>query len=179
VSECDECGGDGILLKERGREKHYKCAECGAFFMEVDDKAVEITAVLSHQEESDRRRISVPGDGELTVGDDMLLDDVICRITKVEVDGRSVKKAMPRDVECVWLIDRSYVRLRLAIRTGKGKTQSILMEARPEAEFTIGQVLEFENVDLRITAIRTDSRTLRRGKALADVITTLYCSKVK
>ncbi|MDP7079135.1 MAG: HVO_0476 family zinc finger protein [Candidatus Undinarchaeales archaeon] len=179
MSECDECGGEGILIKERGREKHFKCAECGTFFIEVEDKAVEITAVLSHQEESERRRISVPGDAELAVGDDMLLDDVICRITKVEVGVRSVPRAMPRDVECVWLIDRSYVRLRLAIRTGKGKTQSILMEARPETEFTVGQVLEFEKADLRITGIRADGRTLRRGTALADEITTIYCSTVR
>ena len=179
MSECDECGGEGILIKERGREKHFKCAECGTFFIEVEDKAVEITAVLSHQEESERRRISVPGDAELAVGDDMLLDDVICRITKVEVGVRSVPRAMPRDVECVWLIDRSYVRLRLAIRTGKGKTQSIQMEARPGAEFTVGQVLEFEKSNLRITAIRAEGRTLRRGTAVADDITTIYCSMVK
>lgn len=179
MPECDACGRELELVRERGREKHYRCPGCGAFSTEVDDKAVEVSAVLSREELSEHRRISVPGDGEFAVGGVLVLDGRPCRIKKVESGGRSVERAAPRDTTCVWLVDITTIRVRLSIRLARGKTRSIDMESPPDATYAVGQVLDLEGLSVVVLAIGTEEHTLRRGSATAESIRALFCRVVR
>jgi len=87
--------------------------------------------------------------------------------------GKRVKKALAENVKTLWAQQFSILSIKVTINNNH-VSYSRRIEAEPDDEFTIGQTINFSDMDCFVHAIKTRERLLNRGDAEAREIVRIY-----
>jgi len=187
--ECPECGKETLhqVLKAKVGEKGnitldgtFQCTECEKVhkaLLQVE-KPVEVPVILSWQGESKKTRIELGADEPVSVDEELVVDDVPCMVTAVEVDGRRVDTAQAKNVDTIWTKRFDKVKISFSINKGRQTIAKSEM-VPPHEEFYVGDLVDFGRDKAVIHAIKAGGRMLHRGGAEARDIVRVYCKQVR
>ncbi len=187
--ECPSCKEETLhrVIKGSLNEKKdivlyalVKCGECGHRHQSVirTAKPLLVPVIVSEQESSLKNEIELSGEDTVSVGDEFHLDRGLIKITAIETEPGRVKSALVKDVKTLWA--KKFDRIKLGISINKGeKTLSRNIWAVPDEEFFVGDVMRIKGLDFTIHRIRTRSKTLKQGSAVARDIVRLYGKTIR
>jgi len=169
---CESCGEETPhrILKgkigpdpESGFDGTVQCITCktihNAYF--PVEKPIEVPCVISEQDRSDRKRIEFGPSEEVKVGEEFFWEDHNLLITSIEAGGKRVSRCKASQIDCLWLKIFDTVPLKVSIVRGE-YTKSEKLEAAPEEEFAVGDILEFGKDKVVIDKIKTENRMVYR-----------------
>jgi uncharacterized Zn finger protein len=114
------------------------------------------------------------------VGEEFFWEDHNLIGTSIEKDGRRVMKCRAKEISCLWLKVFDTVPVKVSIVKG-ANTKSEKVEAAPEEEFAVGDILEFGREKVVIDKIKTTRRMVYREGAPIEArdITRVYAKIIK
>jgi len=181
--ECPDCGDRTVHEVLRGRmgkdqdviEATVRCQECGKVSTVVvrEPKARKVQVIVSDMGQSRREEIEVDEEEKISVEDEMFVGDLPVIVSAIEVGGRRVTNALPADITMLWVKRFDKVRVRVAINKVQ-RTIAYDMQALPDEEFTVGDLMNIRREDVVITCIKTKDGMARRGTVPARDIVRLY-----
>lgn len=155
----------------------FKCTECKT-----------VTSTTIRLPEDIRVRV-VFSDGDVTTvtetvlksnevvekGDEFFLDSgERVRVTLIdEESGRNPRRAQATRIKCLWVKQFGILNVKISVNDNH-RTLSMVVEAEPDDDFTIGMIIPFEDFDCLVHAIKTKDRLVRNGSAEARNITRVY-----
>lgn len=183
---CPDCGEEALHTVLHGRsgtrgatftfEGTVECVECGRVHQVLlkEPAPVDVPVVVSHGSTSERTKLALPPDEEVSVGEAFIVDGKNCRLTGIHAkDQRWVEDALVSDVGTLWVKQFDEITVGFAINMGH-KTITKRMSATPDQEFTIGEEHLFGRLRVTVHAIKTHERMLKRGSAEADEIVRVF-----
>ncbi|MCX8174543.1 MAG: HVO_0476 family zinc finger protein [Thermoplasmata archaeon] len=168
-----------------GRNLRFKgvirCSGCGAT-REVEfaeERPVMVHVNISFGETTKTERVEFEPDEEIVTGETIVISGRKAKVTKVEVNGRTVKRADAQNVDRLWVKDIEKVRVKLAVNERKF-TKPYALLAEPDEEFYVGEILDTEDGEVVITAIKTSDKLIKRENepAYAEEIRRIFCRRV-
>ena len=155
-----------------------KCTKCDFVHQTtiIEQKEIAVPIIISDQAESIRRSISLHPDEELRLDQELILEEHNVVIKSLEVDGKRVSNATVKDVTTIWskTVD-PYGKVQLKISVHKGpNTLSYKLDALPDEEFFIGDILRLGRNNIAIYKIKTHSRVIKYDSAIARDIVRIY-----
>ena len=181
--ECPDCNDvtiHDVLKGKMGKtsmESTIKCQDCGLIRTTTVQfpKPIEVKVVISDGSESVRTSMVLEDDDLLKVGDEFRMDaGNLVRISALELSGaRRVKKARATEIVTIWAIEFDTIDVKVSINDHR-KTYSKTVPSSPDDEFTVGNILSFDDMDCLIHSIKVPSRMIRRGTVEAREITRIY-----
>ncbi|MEM3396004.1 MAG: HVO_0476 family zinc finger protein [Thermoplasmata archaeon] len=158
-----------------------KCSVCGAT-REVEiaeEKPVIVNVNISFGETTKTEKVEFEPDEEIVAGETLVVLGRRAKVTKVELEDRSVKRAEARKVKRIWVKDVEKVRVKLAVNE-RNITKSYAFLAEPDEEFCVGEILDTEDGEVVITSIKTSSKLVKRENepVYADEIKRIFCRRV-
>lgn len=158
-----------------------RCKQCGHVHHLVlkVERPVEIPVVISWLKESKRTSIALGPDEVLCVDDEIMCGDTPILITAIEKGGARVRRAKARGIITIWgkRFDKIHVHFSV---NNIGKTYSDIVEAVPDEEFFIGDILTIGRRDVVIHSIKLkNNHSIRMGSAAARAIVRVYASVVR
>lgn len=181
-ADCPECGEvtlQEVLTGRRGKsslDATLRCQECQRVHSAQlrQPEELERPVIISDGKESFRSKTILESDDLLVVGDEFFVDDVYVRITDLELGGgKRVNKAPAPEIQTIWAKRFDKLRLKVSINNVH-RTYARHVEALPDEEFTVGDILRFGVDETVIHGIKTHNRMLRRGSAEARDIVRMY-----
>ncbi|MFW3146251.1 MAG: HVO_0476 family zinc finger protein [Thermoplasmatota archaeon] len=167
---------------ESGFDGTVQCIECRSvhnaqFPME---KPRKVRAVVSHGENSETTWIEFSPLEEVRVNEELYFGEHNLKITSMEAGGRRVRKAKAKDIDTLWMKVFDTVWVKVSIVRGES-TKSEKVEAPPDEEFAVGDILEFGRDKVVIDKIKTErSMVYREGNPVeAREIKRIYSKIVK
>ncbi len=186
--ECPDCGGGTLHEVLKGRlgkdgstlEATLRCQECGRVHPAVvrEGRTIRVPVIVSDRKESRRAEVELPEDEELQVEDELQLDDLPIIISSLEREGARVSRALAKDVTTIWAKRFDKVHVRVSINDVH-KTIPAEVDALPEEEFFIGDLMTIGRYDVVITQIKTRDAMARRGAVLARDIVRIYAKRAR
>jgi uncharacterized Zn finger protein len=187
--ECPSCKEDTLhevlAGKMSGRkvpvlDTTVRCRECGHTHQAVlrGEKPVELPVIISWQEKSERVIVSLGPEEGVQVGDEIMCGELPVLVTSIESDGRRLKKARAKDIDSIWAKRFDKVKVPFSINH-QGKTSSESLIVLPDEEFYIGEVMLVGKRDVVIHSIKTASKSLRTGGAVAREIVRVYANVIR
>ncbi|HWG91150.1 MAG TPA: HVO_0476 family zinc finger protein [Candidatus Thermoplasmatota archaeon] len=182
---CPECGEEtlhSVLKGSVGTKKGFtldatvRCETCTRVHHVVVREArdVEVPVIVSQGGQSRKVRITIPGDEEVVVGQEILVDGANTLVTGLETkDGKRAEKAMPDKLLTIWVKDYEVVKVKFAINLGK-KTISKSMDMTPADTVHVGQEFTFGRLRMTVHAIKVKEKLLNRGTAEAGEIQRVF-----
>ena len=137
-----------------------------------ETKPIEVPTVISWKDASERIKMEMAPDHEVAVGD-ILQHDFPILITAVETKVRRERRALAKDVVCLWAKRYDKVIVKFSINRGL-KATPYEMETAPEEEFSVKAVLDLGNGPIIITSIKTKDSIRDWGSAPASEIVRIY-----
>ena len=188
VLACEECGEvPHRVLSGRVTGKDVvvftgtvRCTSCGRVSSATvrEARPVLIPVVVSEGERSERETIEFAPDELVSVGDRIEREGHLLRLTAIEVGERRVPSSRARDVRTMWAKRVDRIRVKVAVNKGN-RTVSHEVEAAPDEEFEVGDVVDLGRERALIHRIAVDGGTLRRGTARAEEIVRVYAKRVR
>ncbi len=181
--ECPDCGEVTLHEVLKGKvgkaslEATLRCQECQRVHAETVRQPETLLApvIVSDGNDSIRLSTELESDDLLVLGDEFFVDDVYVKITSLELkDGRRVKKAPATELETIWAKRFDRLSLKVSINNVH-KTLSRSVDAAPDEEFAVGDILRFGKDDAVIHGIKARRRMVRRGAVEARDIVRIYC----
>lgn len=163
-----------------GLEYTVRCSECGhvkKIIME-EERLVETSYVLSDEGISRKGRTKVFADEVIQKGEDIYLGDERGIVTAVDTDGGRRDSARGSEIRTIWAKSMTKSIVRVSVNLG-AKTLSVRVEAEPEEEFSIGDIIGTDRGDAVITKIKTNERLMERGGAEAKDIVRVYARMMR
>jgi uncharacterized Zn finger protein len=187
--ECPSCKEDTLHEVLAGRvagrnaqvlDSTVKCRTCGHVHHAVmkGEKPVNVPVVISWLTESIRTAVVLGPEEVISVDDEIMCGETPVLVTSIESSGARVKLARARDIETIWGKRFDKVKLSFSVNH-HGKTFSEHLIVSPDDEFYIGDLVEIGKREVVIHTIKTDSKTLRKGSALARDIVRVYANIVR
>jgi uncharacterized Zn finger protein len=178
---CESCGRETEhqVVKQRGSEFLVRCAECGHVHLVTEKPRLkEVSVVISRYETSERKVVNFPAGEEISVGDEVVVDEELVRITAIDThEGRRVKRAGLEEVKTLWGVSLAIpVRVKYSLHF-RGITTSGEIHTSRERVFSVGEVVVTPRETFVIEKIKTKDRLLKRGSARAEEIVRLYGRK--
>lgn len=184
---CPNCGKETLhkVLKGRiGQHKQLtlectiKCSECKFIHQTTitEKKLIEVPLILSTLGNSIRQSIELHPDEELTIGQELILNEQNVVITSLEVSGVRVSHATAKDVSTLWTKQTEIegkVQVKISIHKGPN-TLSHKIDALPDEEFFIGDILRIARDNVAIYKIKTNSKVVKYDGAAARDIVRIY-----
>ncbi|MDR2866109.1 MAG: hypothetical protein LBV13_01715 [Methanomassiliicoccaceae archaeon] len=138
-------------------------------------KPTDVKIVISDGAVSEISTITLEDDDLLKVGDEFNMDDGrLVKISGLELArGKRVKKARATEIKTIWAIEFDVIDVKVSINDDR-RTHSKTIPSSPDDEFTVGNILSFDDMDCLIHSIKIEGRMLRRGSAEARNITRIY-----
>jgi len=178
--DCDDITEHDILKGRLGKDNvtgTFRCFECGRTFSETIrlPEILKIKVLFSDGSVTETAETELESDDVLAIEDEFYLDDGrrVC-ITQIETkDGKKGKKIRVENIKALWVKQYDLLSVKVSVNDGQ-KTYSVRTEAEPDEEFTIGMVLEFDDFDTLVHAIKTKERLVKKGSAEAREITRIY-----
>ncbi len=187
---CDTCKSTTLhdVLKGKEIESNatfalegvLKCKTCGTTLQRriMEEKPIVLQVVLSEGEGSRKATVVVDADEKLAVGDEMFVGRDRIVVTALESAGRRVPSAPARERPVIWSKVFNRVRVKVSINRGHS-TAAEVIEAAPDEEFQIGEILTIKRAKAVIHTIKTVSGTVRHGGAAARVISRIYAREMR
>jgi uncharacterized Zn finger protein len=186
--ECPDCGEETLHEVLKGRlgkdgstlEATLRCQECGRVHPAVvrEGRTIRVPVIVSDRKESRRAEVELPEDEELRVEDELQLDDLPIIISSLEREGARVSRALAKDVTAIWAKRFDKVHVRVSINDVH-KTIPAEVDALPEEEFFIGDLMTIGRYDVVITQIKTRDAMARRGAVMARDIVRIYAKRAR
>ncbi|MGA1873717.1 MAG: HVO_0476 family zinc finger protein, partial [Thermoplasmatota archaeon] len=169
---CEKCGEETPhrVLKGRigpsldsGFDGTVQCVSCRTVHHAnfPVEKPVKVNSVISDGDRSDRTQIEFGPLEEVMVGQEFFWESHNLLVTSIEQEGRRVGKAKAKEIGCLWLKVYDTVQVKVSIVRGQS-TKSEKVEAAPEEEFAVGDILEFGRDKVVIDKIKTERRMIYR-----------------
>ena len=157
-----------------------KCRQCGHVHhltLKVE-KPIEVPVIVSWLKDSKRTSIVLGPDEVVCVDDEIMCGDLPVMITSIEKGGARVRRAKARGIVTIWAkrFDRIHVHFSI---NNAGKTFAEIVEAVPDEEFFIGDILTVGRRDVVIHSIKLKNHSIKMGSALARDIVRVYASVVR
>jgi len=186
--ECPDCGEETLHEVLKGRlgkdgstlEATLRCQECGRVHPAVvrEGRTIRVPVIVSDRKESRRAEVELPEDEELQVEDELQLDDLPIIISSLEREGARVSRALAKDVTAIWAKRFDKVHVKVSINDVH-KTIPAEVDALPEEEFFIGDLMTIGRYDVVITQIKTRDAMARRGAVMARDIVRIYAKRAR
>lgn len=188
--ECGVCSETTLHEVIKGKEREgatsfavdgvFKCKKCGTVRQTSvsEEKPVVLQVVLSDGEGSRKSTITVDAEETLAVGDELFVGKDRIIVTALEAEGKTVEKAPARDRPVVWSKLFNRIKVKVSINRGHS-TAAEAIEAAPDEEFSVGEILTIKRSKAVIHTIKTASGTLRQGAAAARAITRIYAREMR
>ncbi|MCE5260893.1 MAG: hypothetical protein LLG21_02800 [Euryarchaeota archaeon] len=186
--ECPDCGEETLHEVLKGRlgkdgstlEATLRCQECGRVHPAVvrEGRTIRVPVIVSDRKESRRAEVELPEDEELRVEDELQLDDLPIIISSLEREGARVSRALAKDVTAIWAKRFDKVHVRVSINDVH-KTIPAEVDALPEEEFFVGDLMTIGRYDVVITQIKTRDAMARRGAVMARDIVRIYAKRAR
>lgn len=183
VLECEECGEvPHRVLSGRvtGTDAFVfqgtvKCTQCGRVRSATirEPKPIDVPIIVSEEGDAERGTIPFGPDELVQVGARLDHEGHHVVITAIESGERRVPASKARHVRTLWAKRIDRIRVKFSVNKGN-RTVSHVVEAAPDEEFEVGDVVDLGRVRAMIHRIRTETTTLRRGSAAAEDIVRLY-----
>ncbi|WP_456369881.1 HVO_0476 family zinc finger protein [Geoglobus sp.] len=183
---CDSCKEETPHNLLNPSRNLFQCEFCGSVVEVTPEKRVEIRAIISRDDVSERGKVEVPVSETLTRGEEIVVEVGdgyrIGEITSLELkNGKRVDVARAEDIETVWLRDVGEVKVRISLHKGPVTTPYEIFTSG-EVEFTVGEILPVEGRQYRITRIKLINGGLlkKEGKsAKAKEIRRIYAQFIR
>ncbi len=181
--ECQDC--DDYTMHEvlKGRvgksslEATIRCSQCGKTFTTTIKipKIIRTNVVISDGPVSETSTTELEEDDKVMVGDEFFIEDGRrLRVCSLDLgDGKRVGRALTQDIKTIWAQQFDVLSLKVTINDNR-KSYSRRIEAEPDDEFSIEQVLSMPDMDCYIHAIKTRERLINRGSVEARDIVRIY-----
>lgn len=153
LGSSDETGFDGTVKCNNCRSVHHASIEM--------EKPRKIKAIISDGPSSTRTSIEFFPKEVLKSGDQIVWEDHNLLITSMESGDKRVDKAEAADVDTIWMKNFDRVDIKVSIVEGPN-TKSDKIEAAPEEEFAIGDLLELGRNKVVITKIKIEGKMIYR-----------------
>jgi uncharacterized Zn finger protein len=188
---CEICGEEtphrilrgkiGSTLEE-GFDGTVQCHVCGKIHhVQIPvEKPKRLPMVISHRGKSTTSEIELSPRELIRVGDEFYHEDHNLMITSLESGGKRTKKGLVKDIDMIWSKIFDTVDVRVSIVKGSN-TRSEMIEAAPDEEFAVGDILDFGRSKVMIDKIRLPTRTVYRQGLAAEAryIKRIYSKPVK
>ena len=186
--DCPSCGENAVHEVLRGKmgkkqdtlEATVKCQECGHTYTTVvrEPESLKIPIIVSDRSESHREEIELMEDEILSVGDEIFLGESQLLVTAIESKGKRVENCEPANIDTIWAKKFDHVIVKISIHK---HTQTIPaeLEALPDEEFYVGDLMTIGTEKVAIHSIKTASGMVRRGSAEARDIVRIYAKAVR
>lgn len=136
-----------------------RCEDCGTVHpvQRERERSAILKVIINKGEVSQPYHIRMPADEELSVGEEILVDDesrdvVLARITSLETDKR-VEKATAGEVKTAWARAVDEVELKVSIYRN-GLTRSLKTMEPGDEVFELGEIREIDGTRFKITKIK-------------------------
>lgn len=161
-------------------ETTVRCRECGHTHQATlrGEKPVALPVIISWQEKSERVSVSLGPEEAVQVGDEIMCEELPVLVTSIESDGRRLKKAKAKDIDSIWAKRFDKVKVPFSVNH-QGKTFSESLIVPPDEEFYIGDIMIVGKRDVVIHSIKTDTKSLRTGGAVAREIVRVYANVIR
>ncbi len=179
-TDCDDDTEHQILKGRMGKatiEGTFRCLECGKVTSETIriPELLEVPVVYSDGQVSEQTRTTLESNDIVQLDDEFDLDDgrQVC-VTYIEVaDGKRVKKCVATKIKKLWVKRFDVLSLKVSVNDNR-KTYPLRIDAEPDDEFVCGSILEFEDYNCMIHAIKTKHSLVKHGSAEARDIVRIY-----
>lgn len=183
-SKCDEYLPHQVLKGRMGKtslEGTFRCTECGNTFSATlkIPRQFRVPVIISDGPVSEKSSTELEEDEIIAVGDEFFLEDGRrLRVCSIDLgDGQRKKKAKTQDVKTIWAQQFDNLILKVTVNDNR-KSYSRRVEAEPDDEFIIGQVLSVSDMDCYVHAIKTRDRLVSKGTVEARDVVRIY-GKIK
>ncbi len=186
--DCPSCGENAVHEVLRGKmgkkqdtlEATVKCQECGHTYTTVvrEPESIKIPIIVSARKESHKDEIELMEDEILSVGDEVFLGENQLLVTAIEANGRRVENCEPAKIDTIWAkkFDRVIVKISINKHT---KTIPAEVEALPDEEFYVGDLMTVGKEQVAIHSIKTNAGIVRHGGVPARDIVRIYTKAVR
>ncbi len=164
---------------KKGIEYTLKCKNCGYVYKKFieEEKMREIKVIWSWREKSEVKKIVKLEEDILSVGDEILINNINSQITAIDSKGKRVKKAKVKDIDTLWAKRFDRVVVKISVNRGS-KTIPYEIISHPDEEFYIGDIIEVNGRHAAIHKIKTKERFITRGGARARDIVRIYAKEI-
>ena len=140
---------------EAGFDGTVQCVPCRSIHKAHIDVEIPIgvISIISTGASSEKTSIEFFPREMIKVGEELIWDDHNLIVTSLESNGKRLKKAEASEVDCIWLKTFDSIDLKIAIVQG-ANTRSEKIDAAPEEEFAVGDLIELGKIKVVITKIR-------------------------
>ncbi|AEA46353.1 HVO_0476 family zinc finger protein [Archaeoglobus veneficus] len=178
---CDTCKEETEHEVVRAEKYLYRCRECGTVAQHLPEKMLRVKAIISSGAESEVGSITLKESDIVEKGDELVVEVEegfkIGEVTSLELgNGKRSEIGEAKDIQTVWLRDVGEVILRISLHKGP-VTTPYKMTVSGETEFGIGEVLNVDGKNFRITRMKLiDGRLLKKAgeRAKAKEIKRIY-----
>lgn len=186
--DCPSCGENAVHEVLRGKmgkkqdtlEATVKCQECGHTYTTVvrEPESIKVPIIVSDRSKSSKEEIELMEDEILSVGDEIFLGENQLLVTSIESKGKRVENCEPANIDTIWAKKYDHVIVKISINK---HTQTIPaeLEALPDEEFYVGDLMTIGTEKVAIHSIKTESGMVRRGSAEARDIVRIYAKAVR
>jgi uncharacterized Zn finger protein len=140
-------------------------------------KPVEVPVIISDGDRSERIKLELPGDAEVLVDDEIELDEILVKVTSIEVGGRRVNGAMASEIGTVWTKRFDTIPIKVNLYEGR-QTQPEIIPSGPDQEFKVGDMINVKGRPAVIETIKTEDMVVRKGTVQARDIQRIYARLV-
>ncbi|MGA1866396.1 MAG: HVO_0476 family zinc finger protein [Thermoplasmatota archaeon] len=169
---CEKCGEETPhrVLKGRigatpasGFDGTVQCISCKQIHHAnfPVEKPVSINCIISDKDHSKKETIEFGPLEEVMVGEELFWESHNIIVTAIEKNGSRVRKTKASEIDCLWLKYFDTVPVKVSIVRG-ASTKSEKIEAAPDEEFAVGDLLEFGKEKVVIDKIKTEHRMIYR-----------------
>lgn len=125
------------------------------------EKPIIVQTIVSDRGRSEKRTIELFPKEIIEVGDELMWDDHNLLVTAIESNNRRVDKAEASSISCIWFKLYDTVIIKVAIVQGPN-TKSETLQAAPEEEFAVGDLLDLGRTKVVVTKIKTAKNMVYR-----------------
>jgi len=161
-------------------EATVKCQECGYVYVTVvrEPEQIMVPIIVSERRTSRKEHIELLSGDMISVNDEVYLGENHLLITAIECDGRRVKHCAVEDVDTLWAKNFDKVIVKISVNK-HSRTLAAQVEALPEEEFYVGDLMTVGRDNVVIHNIRSKEGTVRRGGVPARDIVRIYTKAVR
>ena len=181
---CDQVTLHKVLKGRVGKHKQLtldctiKCSKCNFIHQTTitEKKLINVPVIISDQAESIRKTVELHPNEELMLDQELIVDEQNVIITSLESAGSRVNHAAAKEVSTIWSKQADLegkVQLKISVHKGPN-TLSHKLEALPDEEFFIGDILRISRDNVAIYKIKTHTKVVKYDSALAKDIVRIY-----
>jgi len=186
--ECQNCGDmtvHEVLKGKMGKaqdviEATVRCETCGTITNVVvrAPKVLDVQVIISDMGQSTKGSVELAEDEEVEIGEEMFVGELPVIVSAIECSGRRPTKAPASEITTLWVKRFDKVRIKVAVNKVQ-KTLSIDLEAAPDEEFYVGDLMTVGRDEVVIQYIMTTMGMVRRGMVPARDIVRIYTKKTR